>query len=69
VANPSQIELDTSAEVPGIDDPTFQNLAADAMQNCPVSKALAGTKIGLKATLGQLSGAGRGPSGLRSQVE
>ena len=58
----TRIELDTSAEVPGIDDATFQKLAADAKQNCPVSKALAGTKIGLKATLGQLSGANRGAS-------
>jgi osmotically inducible protein OsmC len=58
----TRIELDTSAEVPGIDDATFQKHAADAKQNCPVSKALAGTKIGLKATLGQMSEAGRGAS-------
>jgi osmotically inducible protein OsmC len=46
------IELRTSADIPGIDDATFQKHAADAKQNCPVSKALAGTRIGLKATLG-----------------
>jgi lipoyl-dependent peroxiredoxin len=55
----TRIDLDTSAEIPGIDDATFQQHAADAKQNCPVSKALAGTKIGLKATLGQLSVAGK----------
>ena len=49
----TRIELDTSAHIPGIDDATFQKHAADAKQNCPVSKALAGTKIGLKATLAQ----------------
>jgi len=38
----SLIELDTEAEVPGVDEQTFQQLAADAKQNCPVSKALAG---------------------------
>jgi lipoyl-dependent peroxiredoxin len=45
------IELTTEAEVPGLDDPTFQGYAANAEKNCPVSKALAGTKITLKATL------------------
>ncbi len=35
------IELVTSANVPGIDDATFQKFVADAKQNCPVSKALA----------------------------
>jgi len=49
----TRIELHTVADVPGIDDATFQKHAADANQNCPVSKALAGTQIGLKATLGQ----------------
>ena len=47
----TRIELDTTAEVPGIDDATFHKYAADAKQNCPVSKALAGTEIRLKATL------------------
>ena len=47
----TRIELRTSAEIPGIDDAKFQKYAADAKQNCPVSKALAGTQIGLKATL------------------
>ena len=47
----TQIELDTEAEIPGIDDATFQKYAKDAKQNCPVSKALAGTEIRLNAKL------------------
>ena len=47
----TKIDLDTEAEIPGIDDPTFQKYALDAKQNCPVSKALAGTEIGLTARL------------------
>src|SRR5256886_12352534 len=47
----TQIELETEAEIPGIDDPTFQKYALDAKQNCPVSKALAGTEIHLSAKL------------------
>ena len=47
----TQIELETEAEVPGIDDATFQTYARDAKQNCPVSKALAGTEIHLHAKL------------------
>lgn len=45
------IELQTEAEVPNIDDATFQKYALDAKQNCPVSKALAGTEIHLSAKL------------------
>ena len=47
------IELVTSANVPGIDDATFQKFVADAKQNCPVSKALAAIEIRVKATLEQ----------------
>ncbi len=47
----TKIDLATEAEIPGIDDPTFQKHALDAKQNCPVSKALAGTEIGLTARL------------------
>ena len=47
----TQIELETEASIPGIDDPTFQKYALDAKQNCPVSKALAGTQISLQAKL------------------
>ena len=34
--------LKVRAVVPGIDDPTFQAIAEDARDNCPISKALAG---------------------------
>src|SRR5215471_15893711 len=47
----TEIELETKAEIPGIDDATFQKYALDAKQNCPVSKALAGTEIHLSAKL------------------
>jgi osmotically inducible protein OsmC len=47
----TRIDLQTSADVAGIDDVTFQALAADAKKNCPVSKALAAIDIGMKATL------------------
>jgi lipoyl-dependent peroxiredoxin len=47
----TQIELDTEAEVPGLDDATLQKYALEAKENCPLSKALAGTKIHLNAKL------------------
>ena len=43
----TQIELTTQGQVPGIDAATFQKYAEDAKKGCPVSKALAGTKISL----------------------
>jgi osmotically inducible protein OsmC len=45
------IELDTVAKAPGCDEATFQQLAQDAKKGCPVSKALAGPEIRLKAKL------------------
>ena len=45
----TRIDLQTEADIPGIDDATFQKYALDAKQNCPVSKALAGTDIHLNA--------------------
>ena len=47
----TQIELDTQAEVPGLDDATLQKYALEAKENCPLSKALAGTEIHLNARL------------------
>jgi len=38
------IALETEAEIPGMDDATFQEYALNAKQGCPVSKALAGTE-------------------------
>lgn len=45
------IELECEAEVPGIDDKTFQAEATKAKENCPVSKVLAGAQISLTARL------------------
>jgi osmotically inducible protein OsmC len=47
----TQILLETEAEVKGIDNEFFTAKAEEAKTNCPVSKALAGTQIHLKATL------------------
>lgn len=47
----TSIQLETEAEIPGIDDAAFQNYARGAKENCPVSKALAGTEINLNAKL------------------
>jgi lipoyl-dependent peroxiredoxin len=47
------IRLNTRAVVPGITAEEFAAAAEDAKQNCPVSKALAGTSIELTATLDQ----------------
>jgi osmotically inducible protein OsmC len=44
--------LAVDADVPGIDDATFRDLAEDARQKCPVSQALSGNvEITLDATL------------------
>jgi osmotically inducible protein OsmC len=45
------IELDNESEVPGIDANAFQQQAEATKKGCPVSKALTGTEIKLKATL------------------
>jgi len=47
----TSIELTTQASVPGVDNAKFQTIAEETKKGCPVSKALAGTKISLKATL------------------
>jgi osmotically inducible protein OsmC len=47
----TSIELTTEASVPGVDPAKFQTIAEETKKGCPVSKALAGTKITLKATL------------------
>lgn len=43
--------LTVDAEVPGISEDEFQQIAAAAKSGCPVSKALAGTQITLEAKL------------------
>lgn len=47
----TRIDLDTTGDVPGIDEATFQSAAAGAKANCPVSRALAATDITLTAKL------------------
>ncbi len=47
----TRIELDTSAEIPGIDEAKFRAQAEAAKRDCPVSRALAGTEIALNARL------------------
>ena len=47
-----RIALTLKASVPGIDDATFQKIAKQAKENCPLSKALASVpEITLAATL------------------
>ena len=47
----TRIQLKTRAKVPGVTAERFAALAADAKQNCPVSRALAGVEITLDAAL------------------
>jgi len=47
----TRIDLQTRAEVPGIDAQEFQKQAEAAKDGCPVSQALAGTEIHLQASL------------------
>lgn len=45
------IELTTRVAVPGVDAAKFESIAEETKKQCPVSKALAGTTITLKASL------------------
>jgi osmotically inducible protein OsmC len=45
------IDLETEADVPGIEDAKFQETAEQTKKNCPVSVALSGAQINLKARL------------------
>ena len=47
----TSIELNTEADVSGIDDKAFQEQAERTKTTCPVSVALAGTEIKLQARL------------------
>ncbi len=47
----TRIQLQTEAEVPSLDEQAFQQQAEAAKKNCPVSVALAGTEISLRARL------------------
>ena len=45
------IELESQANVPGVENAELQQLAIQAKENCPVSKALAGPEIQMTVTL------------------
>ncbi|HEV7963867.1 MAG TPA: OsmC family protein [Actinoplanes sp.] len=48
----TRIELETTGDVPGIDEGTFQKIAEDAKANCPISRLLSpGADISLSAKL------------------
>ncbi len=47
----TNIDLETEAEVPNIDEETFMDFVAKAKENCPVSKALASVEISVNAKL------------------
>lgn len=45
------IDLETEADVDGIEDDEFQKIAEETKKTCPVSQVLSGAEISLKATL------------------
>ncbi len=47
----TKIELSTTADVPGAEKARFEAIAEETKRTCPVSKALSGTQISLKADL------------------
>ena len=47
----THIQLTMEAEIPGITNDQFQELAKQAKENCPISKALKAVPIELTATL------------------
>jgi osmotically inducible protein OsmC len=52
----TRIELDTTAQVPGIEDDEFQQIATASKEGCPVSKALAAVgEISLDAKLASVA--------------
>jgi lipoyl-dependent peroxiredoxin len=49
----TRIELDTRARVPGVDRAEFERQAQAAKDGCPVSQALGGVEISLRAELAE----------------
>lgn len=49
----TRIDLELEGDVPGLSDEDFAEFAREAKENCPVSKALAGTSIGLEIVMRQ----------------
>lgn len=47
----TRIDLDTTVKVSGADAAQFQTIAEETKKGCPVSKALAGTSVNLRAKL------------------
>lgn len=47
----TEIDLDCKAEIPEIENDKFQEVAEGAKKGCPVSRALSGVDIKLKAVL------------------
>ena len=47
----TRIDLVAEADVPGLDESSFQRIAEEARSGCPVSKLFRGTEITLEATL------------------
>ncbi|HEX6126851.1 MAG TPA: OsmC family peroxiredoxin [Pyrinomonadaceae bacterium] len=47
----NRIDLETQAEIDGIEDTDFQTIAENVKKTCPVSKALAAVPINLTAKL------------------
>ena len=47
----SRVQLNTQADVPGIDESKFKQQADEAARQCVISKALAGTKVEVQARL------------------
>lgn len=47
----TRIDLACEAQVPGIDDATFQEVGAAAKKGCPISKLFTGAQINLDAKL------------------
>ena len=45
------INLDVEADVPGLDDATFQEIALKTKSGCPISKLVTGAKVTLNAKL------------------
>lgn len=47
----TKIHLSCEADVPGVDERTFQEKVAESKTGCPVSKALVGVEISVNAKL------------------
>ena len=47
----TKVQLNTEAQVPGIDEKRFQEIGEGAKKNCPVSRALSAIQVELNARL------------------